>query len=34
MRRVMPCYRTCLERKRPTYSVSMVQDADGKEVVL
>ena len=30
--RVSACYRTCLARKRPAYSVSMVQDADGKEV--
>jgi hypothetical protein len=30
--RVAPSYRVCLERKRPTYSVSMVQDADGKDV--
>lgn len=30
--RVVPCYRACLERKRPTYSVSMVQDLDGKDV--
>jgi hypothetical protein len=30
--RVVPSYRACLERKRPTYSVAMVQDADGKDV--
>jgi hypothetical protein len=30
--RVVPSYRACIERKRPTYSVSMVQDADGKDV--
>lgn len=30
--RVLPCYRICLARKRPTYSVSMVQDPDGKDV--
>ena len=30
--RVIPSYRACLARKRPTYSVSMVQDADGKDV--
>lgn len=30
--RVVPSYRACLKRKRPTYSVSMVQDADGKDV--
>jgi hypothetical protein len=30
--RVVPSYRACLMRKRPTYSVSMVQDSDGKDV--
>jgi hypothetical protein len=30
--RVVPSYRACLKRKRPTYSVSMVQDVDGKDV--
>jgi hypothetical protein len=30
--RVAPCYRECLARKRPTYTVSTVQDADGKDV--
>jgi hypothetical protein len=30
--RVVPSYRTCLERKRPTYSIAMVQDEDGKDV--
>ncbi len=30
--RVVPCYRACLARKRPTYSISMVRDPDGKEV--
>ena len=30
--RVVPSYQACLMRKRPTYSVSMVHDADGKEV--
>jgi hypothetical protein len=30
--RVVPSYRACLVRKRPTYSISMVQDADGKDV--
>jgi hypothetical protein len=30
--RVVTLYRTCLEQKRPTYSISMVQDADGKDV--
>jgi hypothetical protein len=31
--RVVPLYRICLERKRPTYSVAMVQDPDGKDVL-
>jgi hypothetical protein len=30
--RVLPSYRACLARKRPTYSVSTVLDADGKDV--
>jgi hypothetical protein len=30
--RVVPSYRACLTRRRPTYSVSRVQDADGKDV--
>jgi hypothetical protein len=30
--RVVPSYRACLAHKRPTYSVAMVQDADGKDV--
>lgn len=30
--RVLPSYRACLARKRPTYSVSTVFDADGKDV--
>jgi hypothetical protein len=30
--RVVAPYRTCVMRKRPTYSVSMVQDPDGKDV--
>ena len=30
--RVVPSYQACVMRKRPTYSVSMVHDADGKEV--
>lgn len=30
--RVAPCYRTLLARQRPTYSISLVQDADGKDV--
>lgn len=29
---VITLYRTCLAHKRPAYSISMVQDADGKEV--
>ena len=29
--RVVPSYRACLARRRPTYSVSMVHDADGKQ---
>ena len=29
---VVTLYRTCLARKRPTYSISMVQDPDGKDV--
>jgi hypothetical protein len=29
---VVTLYRTCMMRKRPTYSVSMVQDDDGKDV--
>jgi hypothetical protein len=31
-RRVVPFYRACLATARPTYSISMVRDADGKEV--
>jgi hypothetical protein len=31
--RVVPLYHTCLMRKRPIYSVSMVQDPDGKDVL-
>jgi hypothetical protein len=31
--RVVTLYRTCLDRKRPTYSISMVQDQDGKDVL-
>lgn len=27
-----PCYRECLARRRPTYSISRVEDPDGKEV--
>jgi hypothetical protein len=30
--RVVPSYRACLKRRRPTYSISMVQDPDGKDV--
>ncbi len=30
--RVLPCYRACLNARRPTYSISMVRDADGREV--
>jgi hypothetical protein len=30
--RVVPCYRACLAHKRPIYSISTVQDADGKDV--
>jgi hypothetical protein len=30
--RVLPSYRACLAHRRPTYSVAMVQDADGKDV--
>jgi hypothetical protein len=30
--RVVEAYRACVERKRPTYSVSTVQDPDGKDV--
>jgi hypothetical protein len=30
--RVLPCYRTCITRKRPTYSVAQVRDLDGKDV--
>jgi len=30
--RVVPSYRACLAHKRPTYSVSTLQDADGKDV--
>jgi hypothetical protein len=30
--RVVPSYRACLALRRPTYSVSMVRDADGKDV--
>jgi hypothetical protein len=30
--RVAPCYLACVARKRPTYAISQVADADGKEV--
>jgi hypothetical protein len=30
--RVVPSYLACVRHRRPIYSVSMVQDADGKEV--
>jgi hypothetical protein len=30
--RVVPSYRACLASKRPTYSVSTLRDADGKDV--
>jgi hypothetical protein len=30
--RVLPSYLACLVHRRPTYSVAMVQDADGKDV--
>jgi hypothetical protein len=30
--RVVPAYSACLARKRPTYSISMVQDPDRKDV--
>jgi hypothetical protein len=30
--RVVSSYRACLARKRPTYSISTVQDPDGKDV--
>ena len=29
---VVHSYRACLERRRPTYSISMVRDPDGKDV--
>jgi hypothetical protein len=29
---VLPSYRACVARRRPTYSIAMVQDADGKDV--
>ena len=30
--RVVACYRECVIRRRPTYSITLVRDADGKEV--
>jgi len=30
--RVLPCYKTCITRKRPTYSIASVKDEDGKDV--
>jgi hypothetical protein len=30
--RVLPSYHACLSHKHPIYAISMVQDADGKEV--
>lgn len=30
--RVVPSYRACIALKRPTYSVAMVRDGDGKDV--
>jgi hypothetical protein len=30
--RVVPCYLACVTRMRPTYSISSVPDADGKDV--
>jgi len=30
--RVVACYRECVKRRRPTYSITLVRDADGKEV--
>jgi hypothetical protein len=30
--RVVPSYRACLAHRRPSYSVAMVQDPDGKDV--
>jgi hypothetical protein len=30
--RVLPCYMTCITRKRPTYSIAQVRDEDGKDV--
>jgi hypothetical protein len=30
--RALPCYLACVTRKRPAYSVTMLRDADGKDV--
>ncbi|MGJ4938941.1 hypothetical protein ACQR1W_00085 [Bradyrhizobium sp. HKCCYLS1011] len=30
--RVVPCYLACVSHRRPTYSISVVHDIDGKEV--
>jgi hypothetical protein len=30
--RVVDCYRACVARKRPTYTITTIRDADGKEV--
>ncbi len=30
--RVVPSYRACISLRRPTYSISMVRDGDGKDV--
>jgi len=30
--RVLPCYITCITRRRPTYSIASVKDEDGKDV--
>ena len=30
--RVVDCYHACVRRRRPTYSITAVRDADGKEV--
>jgi hypothetical protein len=30
--RVLPSYRACLSHRRPTYSISTVQDSDGRDV--
>jgi len=30
--RVLPCYITCITRRRPTYSITQVKDEDGKDV--